>query len=113
VVENAIAVSPNAELGKRASRSIRLPPATQKLRAAGQPATPPVRELRLLGLLSCCDPWRNQAYIVHTGLVAKVDDLGDLAEVEILIALDEHDLLLPSRKDLGQFGLEVYLVHCS
>ena len=48
----------------------------------------------LTNLLSCFYTRRDQADIVHPRLMTKVDDFGDLAEVEVLIALDEHNLFL-------------------
>src|SRR5215470_3189198 len=60
-------------------------------------ATPDYREL-----LSCFDSRRDQTYVIDTRLVTEVDHLSDLVEVEVLITLDEHHLLLTSRKDLRQ-----------
>src|SRR5438270_8172879 len=69
----------------------------------------PHESLMTLNLLSCFNPRCNQTDIVHSGLMAKVDDLGDIPEIEILIALDEHDLLLAARNNLRQLGFEVFL----
>jgi len=56
-------------------------------------AEPPARELKLPELLPCFDPRRDQTDIVHAGLVAEVNDLGDFAEIQVLVPFDEHDLL--------------------
>jgi hypothetical protein len=58
-------------------------------------------------LLSCFNPWRNQTDIVYPSQMAEVDYLGDLTEVQVLIALHKHDLLLPGREDLRQLGLNI------
>src|SRR5260370_28176228 len=103
-------LSPNEELGGRAS----IPIDTRKSQKApgGWPTGHTARNESFRNsltrdLLSCFNPRRNQADVVHLGLMAEVDDLGDLAEVEVLVALDEHDLLLTGCKDLRQLGLEV------
>src|SRR5947199_242510 len=79
----------------------------QTNRSAALIAGPPEAKslLRRLLLLSCFNPWRDQTNIVDPCLVTKVDDLGNLAEVQILVALDEHNLLLPGREDLRQLRL--------
>src|SRR5882757_3685094 len=98
--------SPNAELGVRALHPYRHHQATKSSgRLANRPHRPRASLTR--DLLSGFNPWRNQADVVHLGLMAEVDNLRDLAEVEVLVPLDEHDLLLASRKDLRQLGLEV------
>ena len=61
-------------------------------------------------LLSCFNPRRDKPYIIDTSLMAKVNDLGNLAEIEVLIALHEHDLLLPGRENLLQLRLKVTLI---
>src|SRR5271154_912873 len=104
-------LSPNAELGASEHSTTTDTGRLQKT-PGGWPTGHTARmRASVAGLLSCCNPRRNQADVVHASFVAKVDNLGDLAEVEILVALDEHDLLLACRKDLLQFGLEVRLVH--
>src|SRR3984957_10105630 len=42
--------------------------------------------------------------------MTEVDNLSNFAEVEIFVALDEHNLLLSCRKNLGKLGFEISLV---
>ncbi len=112
IVENAIAIV--SQFRNWASeRSI--DSATTKLRKAlgGQPIGHTARTRASTYLLPCFNPWRDQTDIVNPSLMAKVDNLGDLAEVEILIALDEHNLLLTSGEDLRQLRLDRRLAKVS
>ena len=60
-----------------------------------------------LPLLSCFNPRRDQTNIVYSGQMAEINHFSDLAEVQILIALHEHDLFLPGRENLRQFGFNI------
>jgi hypothetical protein len=61
----------------------------------------PLKPLRLANslllqtmLLARFNPWCDESDVVDTGLVTEVNHLSDLAEVQVLVALDEHHLLL-------------------
>jgi hypothetical protein len=77
----------------------------------GRRAIWPHRPRKTLPLLSRFYPRRDEADIVYASLMSEVDNLGNLTEVEVFVALHKHDLLLPGRKDLRQLGLDLCLVH--
>src|ERR1700727_3135008 len=93
--------SPNTRLGKQALDQQHL-----QLRAesSGRLIISIIRpyESFKTGLLPCFDPGCDETDVVHPCLMAIVDDLGDLAEVEILVTFNKHDLFLTRRKDLRQ-----------
>src|ERR1035441_7181666 len=52
-------------------------------------------------LLSSHDLWRHQADVIHVRRMADVNDFGDVSEVHVIVALDEHDALRAIGIDLG------------
>src|ERR1700733_5666537 len=95
-------------LGERALDQL-LFPNLQKASSGGHVGPPPERE-PFSNLLSRFDSRRDETDIVDSSLMTEVDDLSDLAEVEIFVALDQHNLFLSCRKNLDKLGFKVSLV---
>jgi hypothetical protein len=49
--------------------------------------------------------WRHQSNVVNVCRTANVDHVGNIPEVQIVIAANEHDALGAIRIDLGQLRL--------
>jgi len=67
---------------------------TGTLKQIRRPAAGPP-DSNLVFLLTRFDARCNQTNVVHASLVSKINHFGNLAEVQILITLHEHNLLLP------------------
>jgi hypothetical protein len=50
------------------------------------------------------DLGRHQSDVIHVGRAANIDDVGNICEIHIVVALDEHDALGAVGIDLGQLG---------
>ena len=58
-------------------------------------------------LLSGHDLRRHQTDVIHVRRMSDVDHFGDVGEVQVIVALHEHDALGAIRIDLGQFRQQV------
>src|SRR5208283_5269044 len=72
---------------------------------ASRPGRPAPRSL----LLSGHDLWRHESYVIHVGRAADIDHLGNIREIHIVVAFNEHDALGAVGINLSQLGQQIPL----
>ncbi len=73
-------------------------------------ATFPRREPALIGpLLPGHDLGRHESDVIHVGRAADIDYLRNIGEIDIIVALDEHDTLGAVGVNFSQLGQKVGL----
>src|SRR5580704_4343023 len=74
-----------------------------------KPVTHPSEITLIRNLLARFNPWGDQSDVIYARLMAKIDNLGNLAEVQVFVTLHKHHLLLPRSEDLSQLWLKIRL----